>query len=151
VTSPRRPRVSNYFRPAQCQQGNPPSQRAPPEAKSEIMLEATNFSLVGLCFCLLAISAAAPPSTIFCCTFLSCLLFGCPLFARYLIPSQAKPVAVKRHRKPVRLKKDAVMNDSIGASIQVGMPLLFRQRFGTMVAVGPPLWQRLLPCQWRES
>jgi hypothetical protein len=35
------------------------------------------------------------------------LLFGCPLFARFLIPSQVKPVAVKRHRKRVRLKTDA--------------------------------------------
>ena len=46
------------------------------------------------------------------------MLFGCPLFARFLIPSQAKPVAVKRHRKRVRLKTDAVANDSIGASVQ---------------------------------
>jgi hypothetical protein len=45
------------------------------------------------------------------------LLFGCPLFARFLIPSQVKPVAVKRHRKRVRLKTDALVNDS-KASVQ---------------------------------
>ena len=82
------------------------------------MLEATRCSLAGLCFCLLAISAAALPSTIFCCTFLPLLLFGCPLLARFLIPSQAKPVAVKRHRKRVRLKRDTVANDSMGVSVQ---------------------------------
>jgi hypothetical protein len=83
------------------------------------MLVVTEASLVGLCFCLLAFSAAAPPSsTIFCCTFLPLLLFGCPLIARFLIPSQAKPVAVKRHRKRVRLKTDTVVNDRIGASVR---------------------------------
>jgi hypothetical protein len=45
------------------------------------------------------------------------LLFGCPLFARFLIPSQVKPVAVKRHRKRVRLKTDEGANDS-KASVQ---------------------------------
>jgi hypothetical protein len=83
------------------------------------MLEALRCSLARLCFCLLAISAAAlSSSTIFLCTFLPLLLFGCPLFARFFIPSQAKPVAVKRHRRRVRLKTDTVANDSIGASGQ---------------------------------
>jgi hypothetical protein len=82
------------------------------------MLDATRCSLAGLCLCLLAISAAAvPSSTVFCCAFLPLLLFGYPLFARLIIPSQAKPVAVKRHRKRVRLKTDTVANDSIGASV----------------------------------
>jgi hypothetical protein len=82
------------------------------------MLDATRCSLAGLCLCLLAISAAAfPSSTVFCCAFLSLLLFGCPLFARLIIPSQAKPVAVKRHRRRVLLKTDTVANDSIGASV----------------------------------
>ena len=69
----------DQFQPAQCQQGwNPLSQRALPETKSgeQIMLEATSCSFAGLCFCLLAISAAAVPSiTIFCCTVLPLLLF----------------------------------------------------------------------------
>ena len=85
------------------------------------MLDATSCSLAGLCFCLLAISAAAlTSSTIFCCIFqvLPLLLFGCPLFPRFLFPSQAKPVAVKRHRKRGRLKTDTVANDNIGASGQ---------------------------------
>ena len=83
------------------------------------MLDATRCSLAGLCFCLLAISAAAlPSSTIFCCTFLPLLLVGCPLFARFLFPSQAKPVAVKRHRKRGRLKTDTVANGSMGDSVQ---------------------------------
>jgi len=75
------------------------------------MLEATtSCSLAGLCFCLLAISAVdLTSSTIFCCTFLPLLLFGCPLFARFLIPSQVKPVAVKRHRKRGRLKTDTTV------------------------------------------
>jgi hypothetical protein len=38
--------------------------------------------------------------------------------ARFLIPSQAKPVAVKRHRKRVRLKTNRVANDNIGFSVQ---------------------------------
>ena len=97
-----------------------PSQRALPETKSgETMLDATRCSLAGLCLCLLAISASAfPSSTVFCCASLPLLLHGCPFFARFLIPSQAKPVAVKRHRKRVRLKTDTVANDSIGASVQ---------------------------------
>ena len=83
------------------------------------MLEATRWSLTGLCFCLLAISAGAlPSSTIFCCTFLPLLLFGCPLFARFLFPSQAKPVAVKRHRKRGRLKTDTVAKGSMGGLAQ---------------------------------
>jgi hypothetical protein len=55
-----------------------------------------------------------------CChgTFLPLLLFGCPLFARFLFTSQAKPVAMKQHRKRGRLKTDTVANDSIGASFQ---------------------------------
>jgi hypothetical protein len=68
---------------------------------------------------LLAISAAAiPSSTIFYCTFVLLLLFGCSLFARsLLLPSQAKPVvAVKQHRKHRRLKTDKVENDT-GASM----------------------------------
>jgi len=84
------------------------------------MLDATS-CLAGLCFCLLAISAAAPPSTIFCRSFLPLLLFGFPLFARFLIPSQAKPVAVKRHKKRARLKTAAVVKDSIGASVQMSL------------------------------
>ena len=118
---------SDQFRPARCQQRrNPPSQRALPGAESATMLVVTEASLVGLCFCLLAFSAAAPPSsTIFCCTFLPLLLFGCPLIARFLIPSQAKPVAVKRHRKRVRLKTDRVANDSIGTSVQEAQALPF--------------------------
>ena len=82
------------------------------------MLDATTSCLAGLCFCLLAISAAAPPSTIFCRSFLPLLLFGFPLFARFLIPSLAKPVAMKRHKKRGRLKMAAVVKDSIGASVQ---------------------------------
>ncbi len=83
------------------------------------MLEALRCSLAGLCFCLLVISAAAlSSSSIFRCTFLPLPLFGCPLSARFFIPSQAKPVAVKRHRRRVRLKTDTVANDSIGASGQ---------------------------------
>jgi hypothetical protein len=74
------------------------------------MLEATRCSLAGLCLCLLAISASAlPSSTVFCCASLPLLLYGYPLFARFLIPSQAKPVAVKRHRKRVRLKTDTLV------------------------------------------
>ena len=83
------------------------------------MLDATRCSLAGLFLCLLAISAAALPSfTVFCFAFLPLMLFGCLLFARLIIPSQAKPVAVKRHRKRVRLKTDTVANDSIGTSDQ---------------------------------
>jgi hypothetical protein len=99
--------------PAQCHQGAiPPSQRARPETKSGgIMLEATiSCSLAGLCSCLLAISAVdLTPSTIFCCTFLPLLLFGCPLFDRFLISSQVKSIAVKRHRKCGRLKMDTAV------------------------------------------
>ena len=83
------------------------------------MLEATRCSLAGLCLCLVAISASAlPSSTVFCCASLPLLLYGYPLFARFLSPSQAKPVAVKRHRKRVRLKTDTVVNDRIGASVR---------------------------------
>ena len=100
------------FQSGQCQQfelgqirlaaqlgSNPPSQQARPETKSgESMLEATrSCSLAGLCFCLLAISAATLTSfTIFCCTFLPLLLLGCSLSARFLFPSQTKPVAGKQ-------------------------------------------------------
>jgi hypothetical protein len=79
------------------------------------MLNTTlRYFLAGLCFCLIAISAAAlTSSTIFCCTFLALLLFGYLLFARLLISSQAKPVAVKRHRKRGRLKSDTAVSDSI--------------------------------------
>ncbi len=78
------------------------------------------WSLAGLCICFLAISAAAiPSSTIFYCTFVPLLLFGCSLFARsLLLASQARPVvAGKQHRKHGQLKMDKVENDS-GASMQ---------------------------------
>ena len=84
------------------------------------MLEGTtSCSLAGLCLCLLAVSASdLTSSAIFCCTFLPLLLFGCPLFARFLIPSQIKPVAAKRHRKRGRLKTDTtVAYDSTGISL----------------------------------
>ena len=82
------------------------------------MLEATSCSFAGLCFCLLAISAAALPSTFFCRSFLPLLLFGCKLYSRFFISPQAKPVGEKQHRKHKRLKTqthetDAVANVSI--------------------------------------
>jgi uncharacterized membrane protein YciS (DUF1049 family) len=80
------------------------------------MLDAPKCFLAGLCFFLLAISAAAlTSSTFFCCTFLALLLFGFLLFARLIISSQAKLVAVKRHRKRGRLKTDTVATASIGS------------------------------------
>jgi hypothetical protein len=88
------------------------SQLALPETKSGgMMLEATaSCSHAGLCFCLLSISAVdRTSSTIFFCMFLRLLLFGCPLFARFLIPSQVKPVTVKRQRKRGRLKPDTTV------------------------------------------
>ncbi len=107
------------------------------------MLDATSrCSLAGLCFCLLAISAAAlTSSTTHKLALLksqkrqgSCevgrdiiyhvllllsatLAIGCPLFSRLLIPSQAKPVTVKRHRRRGRLRPDTVANDSVGDSV----------------------------------
>jgi hypothetical protein len=45
------------------------------------------------------------------------LAIGCPLFSRLLIPSQAKLVAVKRHRRQGRLRPDTVANDSVGDSV----------------------------------
>jgi hypothetical protein len=93
-----------------------PNQQARPDTKlGGTMLNTTlRYFLAGLCFCLIAISAAAlTSSTIFCCTFLALLLFGYLLFARLLISSQAKPVAVKRHRKRGRLKSDTAVSDSI--------------------------------------
>jgi hypothetical protein len=88
------------------------------------MLNTTlRYFLAGLCFCLIAISAAAlTSSTIFCCTFLALLLFGYLLFARLLISSQAKPVAVKRHRKRGRLKSDTAENDHIGVPLHEASP-----------------------------
>ena len=114
------------YQPDQCQSGAccpgqcQPDDQAQPEPKScgEMAGATLHWSLAGLCFCLLALSAAAiPSSTIFYCTFVPLLLFGCSLFARsLLLPSQAKPVvAVKQHRKHGRLKADKVEND-IGAS-----------------------------------
>jgi hypothetical protein len=71
--------------------------------------------LDGTVLLLLAISAGAlPSSTIFCCTFLPLLLFGFPSFACFLFPSQAKPVAMKRHRKRGRLKTDTAVKGSMG-------------------------------------
>ena len=89
----------------------------------EGMLEATrSCSLAGLCFCLLAISAATlTSSTIFCCTFLPLLLLGCSLSARFLFPSKTKPVAGKRYKKRGRLKTDTVTNNSLGASLIEGL------------------------------
>ncbi len=90
------------FRPAQYQQCKiPPSQQARPVTNSGgMMLDATtSCSLAareGLCICLLAISFVdLTSSTFFFCTFLPLLLFGCPLFARFLFPGQVKPVVVK--------------------------------------------------------
>ena len=112
------------------------------------MLDATSCSLAGLCFCLLAISAAAlTSSTIFCCIFqvLPLLLFGCPLFARFKFPSQAKPVAVKRHRKRGRLKTDTVANDNIGASGQEALAT-----DTTLDAFAFQAERRMTGCNWNS-
>jgi hypothetical protein len=99
------------------------------------MLEATSCSIAGLCFCLLAISAAALPSTFFCRSFLPLLLFGGTLFSRFFIPPHAKPVAVKRHRKRGRLKTETAVNASIGTLVKEALPTCCRGSSLIAVAV----------------
>ena len=99
------------------------------------MLEATSCSFAGLCFCLLAISAAALPSTFFCRSFLPLLLFGCTLFSRFFIPPQAKPVAEKQHRKRGRLKTETAVNANIGTLVKEALPTCCRGSSLIAVAV----------------
>jgi hypothetical protein len=111
-----------------------------------------------MCLCLLAISASAfPSSTVFCCASLPLLLHECTFFARFLIPSQAKLVAVKRHRKRVRLKRiqwrmtaSEPRFKKLEHITPVEMLLPCLPICGMQVSMGPSLWQWLLPCLWWE-